>query len=261
MLDINKLKELTPSIQNNAIVDVLDSTNINILNLSKNKIINKSLNLKSKGSDNVSSRVINNWIEKGVVQIDKNDSAKNNRFNKVESIWMEVLIELREYGLPLKIIKRVREVLFNIVINDFYLFKYCIIHSIIGDEKILMVQKDGYTKFESKVTYQKQLPNGSHIHIPFTQILAYCFPKNTLYFDYKIKDVYSDIEKLKLLFFLRTGSFIYMKIFVNDSDVRYIEEPSSLVKNKPLLKIIRNWEFSKIQIGIDDNTDTFIKGC
>ena len=78
--------------------------------------------LPIKGSD-VSYRVLNHWCNKGLIE-DNRESNKEDvrwrRFSIFDRLWMEIIKELRCYGVSLDIIKKVREKMSRLIIEDSY---------------------------------------------------------------------------------------------------------------------------------------------
>jgi DNA-binding transcriptional MerR regulator len=115
----------------------------------------KSLSIK--GAD-ISYRVLNHWCVKGLIE-DNRESNKEGvvwrRFSIFDRLWIEVIIELRHYGLSLDIIKKIREKMSKpIACNRYGLtnFEYavyrCKIYS--KSQTHLIVFKDGFSEIASE---------------------------------------------------------------------------------------------------------------
>ena len=78
--------------------------------------------LSIKGSD-VSYRVLNHWCNKGLIE-DNRESNKEDvrwrRFSIFDRLWMEIIKELRCYGVSLDIIKKVREKMSKNIVENSY---------------------------------------------------------------------------------------------------------------------------------------------
>ena len=61
-----------------------------------------------------------------------------------------------------------------------------------------------------------------------------------------------------MLYFLKTGDYQQIKIYVSDDDIRIIENSQNLLKNKELIQVISNWKFAKAEIKIDNEVLTII---
>ena len=61
-----------------------------------------------------------------------------------------------------------------------------------------------------------------------------------------------------MLYFLKTGDYQQIKIYVSDDDIRIIENSQNLLKNKELIQVISNWKFTKAEIKIDNEVLTII---
>lgn len=101
--------------------------------LYKNIEIKEQLNNKKYqvSKDNLSPRLLNHYINEGLLIDDRTDGKGWHKFSMSEIIWIHIIIKLRNFGLDLKRIKRVHEYLslFNSIegnkskypILDFYI--------------------------------------------------------------------------------------------------------------------------------------------
>jgi len=85
---------------------------------------------------------LNNWINSGIVSVDEEDKGKIKRFDRIESIWLSIVVEARKFGIPLDTIKQARKDLTTSVEN-FSLLKFSIIDTLMRTPKILMILEEG----------------------------------------------------------------------------------------------------------------------
>jgi len=261
-LDIEKLKEKQKKIREEAILEMYESLPTPILQAVNNNTLNYCLEEQKSGAkEEHSARVLNNWINTGVLKIQDEDRGKIKRFNKIENIWLNIVVKAREFGMPLDLLKIVRDKILESPIQSFTMLKFGILETILHSPQLLLIFDDGHSSVWSFKSYNKHITKKHfRININFNLIdyIKKEFPKNALDIDFKIIDVYEDINKIKMLYFLRTGDYKYIKLYLSDSDVRIIEDSNILSKNKELMKIICDWKFQKAEIIINDEVETLI---
>ena len=74
-----------------------------------------------------------------------------------------------------------------------------------------------------------------------------------------IYNPFEDRNKMLLLYFLKTGDYKYIKVYLKDDDIRLFENSHGLLRNEEVSQVISNWNFQKIDIIIDEETQTSIK--
>src|SRR5690606_2298917 len=194
----------------------------------------------------ISARVLNNWIAQEVINVSPDDKGKIKRFDKIESIWLNIVSEARKFGVSLDFLKQSRKELFESPFKNFSLIKFHVLDSILRTPKVLLILENGYTKILSYDVYYKWISNKrlpTHISFDLLEFIKPEFENENFSKDFGIEDPYENIEKLTLLFYLKTGEFKCVKLFIDEFDVRYIENSNYLLENKDLLSKISNWEF------------------
>ena len=61
------------------------------------------------GEEKLSSRVLNHWYQSGIITDDRLDNKGWKKFSFSEIVWISIVIKLREFGLDLQRIKKVKE--------------------------------------------------------------------------------------------------------------------------------------------------------
>ncbi|CAM1343234.1 MerR family transcriptional regulator [Tenacibaculum aestuarii] len=254
-MDINKLKDLSPKIQEKAINEILNNTSENLYELANSKLLNYCLHENKSGIKvNITPKLLNDWIKKGIVHISEDDKGKVKRFDKLESIWLHLIADLRKFGFPLEKIKHIREQL-DFKVKNFTYFKYNVLKTIFGEENYMLIFETGEISFISIETYQRLTKRGKfpiHLTVNFTEYVTKVFKNNSFSIDFNYLENINDIERTKLLFFLKTNSFKEIRITVEKGDTRLITESSELENNSKLKEILINWNFSNMTIIIDD---------
>jgi len=262
-LDINKLssKEFNDKLREQSVTEELLNIPETLIQFSANNIINYCLSKKVGLKEEPSPRVLVNWVDKLLVKIDPKDKGKIKRFDKLESTWLNILVELRGFGLSIDSLQRTRRILFDYVLKDFSLFKFHFLNTILNEPQTLVIYKDGdarilpteiYLKLNSKKRFF------SHVRLNLDEFIEPEYPNLLLEQDFGITDKLENTEKLKLLYFLRTGDYQFMKVKLTQGDVGYIENAEMLLKSNNVLNSLSKWNFEEITISIDDNVDTII---
>ncbi len=262
-MDINKLKEYSSSIKKQAFIEELEDMPISFFEFANNEISNHSLNYTKIGiTADVSPRALNRWIEQGVVTINKYDKGKTRRFNRLESIWIKIAVELRNFGVSLNDLKYIREQLFDYTVEGFNMFKFKVLKNVLTTSDYLVINENHQVGFYPYEYYAKQVSKGyllSHINIRFIDYIKEEFPNNNLNTDFDIKDFEEDANKVPLLYYLKTNDFEEIRITLSDGDTRLLNNSSQLKDNTELLKQIQNWSFKTIKIIIDTETEFIIE--
>ncbi len=232
-----------------------------LIRFSRNKTINYCLSKKVGLKDEPNPRVLVNWVDKNLVEIAPQDKGKIKRFDKFESTWINILVELRGFGLPLDVLQKTRKLLFDYKFDDLSLFKFKFINTILRKPQTLVVFRDGDTRILATETYLEMYKKNGllpHLSLNLADFIKQEYPNNSLDQNFDISDPIESPEKMKLLYFLRTGDYQFMKVRLSESDVRYIKNIDMLLKSDDVLKAFSEWNFEEITISIDDEADTVI---
>ena len=114
--------------------------------------------LSIKGSD-VSYRVLNHWCNKGLIEDNREGNKEGvswRRFSIFDRLWMEVIKELRGYGVSLDIIKKIREKMSKHIVENSYgitNFEYAVYRCKLTSKSQthLLVFKDGFSEIASEL--------------------------------------------------------------------------------------------------------------
>lgn len=259
-LDFDKLNQMSSKLEMDAINSILEDVPETIYELVNTNVLDYCLNNHKFGiKADVSARVLNNWVNQGVIIVDNEQKGKIKRFSRLENIWLNIVTDLRKFGFSLEKIKRIREQFFYQIKNYTYI-KHRVLETILGTNNLLLVVETGGTLFIDEKLYNrlKKRVKPIYINVDFTRYIKEEFNDNSfnLDFDY-IKD-FEHLEKTKLLFFLKTNLFKELRITLSEGDVRLIQNSKELLNNQEITKSLQNWNFDKIQIIIDDEIETEI---
>ena len=255
-MDITKLKIAQDKFNQESVREIYDEIPESFIQFSNSKVINYCLHqVKEKAKQERSSRVLNSWIEHNVIAINDEDKGKIRRFDRLESIWLGIVVEARKFGIPLDSLKQTRRDLTQSPVKNFSLLKFSILDTILRKPKVLMILEDGFTNVVSFETYTKWISKGlfpTHINFKLMDFISLEYPNNAFGIDFKLSNPYEDKNKMTLLYFLKTGDYKYIKLHLDKGDVRLIEDSNVLAQNEELMKIISDWDFLKAEIIIND---------
>ena len=86
----------------------------------------------------ISYRVLNHWDKKGLLPKNLRQNRGWRKFNFIENVWIQVIVELRNFGLPLEKIAKVYK---NIMNRDFEYFVNKALHS--ATDIYIIISPDG----------------------------------------------------------------------------------------------------------------------
>ncbi|REG99150.1 hypothetical protein [Flavobacterium aquicola] len=258
-MDIEKLKKLQDKLNQQHVKETYDELPDAFIQFLKSEIVNYHLHkVKITAKSKQSPRVLNSWINSDILFVEEGDKGKNRRFDKLESIWLNIVIEARKFGIPLDSLKQTRRDLMVSPIEGFSLLKFSVLDAILRNPKILMIYEEGHTNIMSLEAYSKIFTTATlptHINLRLLDFIEPEFPNNAFQRDFAIENVYESEEKMTLLYFLKTGDFKFIKLYIDEkeSDVRLIENSNLVFQNKDLFTAISLWSFKKVEIYLVDD--------
>ncbi len=249
-------KTLQDRINQNSLREIYEELPDSFINFTNSDVINYCLHqIKVGTKSEQSARVLNSWINNEIIFINDEDKGKIRRFDRLESIWLSIVVEARKFGIPLESLKQTRKDLTLSPVKGFSLLKFSILDTILRKPKILMIFENGFSNVMSLEVYTKYISKGifpTHVNFKLQDFIALEYPNNALDLDFKIKNVYDNDEKMALLYFLKTGDYKSIKLYISDKDVRLIENSKLLIQNKELMTSISSWSFKKAEIFVTD---------
>ena len=155
--------------------------------------------------ENISSRVLNHWYEKGIITDDRENEKSWKKFSVSELVWIRIVLKLRNFGLDLKRINQVKEQIHffsnpknvsKCPLLDFYMLvavsstipiKFIVFES--GQAEIVRQQ-------DIDMANQLQLISEDFISIDLNKLLDKLFNKKTIradYFNYSKTNIEKEI--------------------------------------------------------------------
>ena len=261
-LDLEKLRKEQNRIFKEAVIEYNNELPTTLVHLTNSKDLNQFLQgTKFNASSDVTARVLNSWIDKKLVHVEDEDAGKIKRFSRLENIWIRIITQARKFGLSLGSLENARKELFLSPVENFNLLKYGILLHIFDVPQILIMTEDGHIRMLPADTYHKWLSENKlpfHLTFNLSEFLGEEFPKNEFGTDLGLQNLFDNTNALKLLFFLKTGEYDSIKVYVNEFDVREITKTEQLLKNVSLIEIINNWSLEKIEIYLDGGSNKIV---
>ena len=164
---------------------------------------------------------------------------------------------MREFGLELDKILKIRERLFFEERNNFRMIDFCLMYSILKEPYIMTISSEGDTSFMTSQHYGEVITTQSrppHIVFNFYFLAKDIFPNNN--FNIVQKDASTtnlSATEMKLLYYLRTGDYKEIKVRLSNGEVYLIEATRKMDPKDQIADIIREAKFQSIEIKVDDD--------
>jgi hypothetical protein len=256
-------KHLTERIEKSSVEEIFGDAPTSIIRLLKDKSINYSLSKKRGLNEKPTTRVLTHWVKEGIVHIEKKDRGKIKRFDKIEGTWLNLVVEMRNFGISIEHIKKPREYYFDYKIENSSLFKLKLLWSILISPQLITMDDEGnmsiYSIKHHNTYFKPNVYIPSHVCVSFNNFIEQEYPNASFYQNYGLSNPTDSVEKLKLLYFLKTGDFQSMKVKLFDSDIRFFNSSKLLLENKEIMTYLSEWNFKEITIQIDEEMESKIK--
>ncbi len=211
----------------------------------------------------VTYRQLNSWEEHGLLTIKRKDRGWR-RFSIMEALWLKLISELREFGLPLEKIKTTKESLstgskkYGVAMPMLEFFTAFAI----GNKMpvMLLVFTDGVAIPVSYTQYKaaKEVAGlDNHIQIGLNELLQSFFPQVDLKPKYKGELPFS-VNEMELLAYLRIGDFEKITVKFNNGQMEKFEGVQRLKAKKRIEEIIREHRYQDIQLQEEDGEITAV---
>ncbi|QTY25962.1 MerR family transcriptional regulator [Flavobacterium sp. CS20] len=241
--DIAKVarKEIEENIKENILEVVLDD---DILNLFHQEM--------SRNVATQSKRVISHWVKKGLIEGEQSKEGGWYHFSHIETFWIQIITNLRQFGLDLDKIKYIRQQLFTDEVQGFSLFEYIIMYSVLKEPYVLLIFEDGTVQLLTTSLYSNEISKSllpPHIVINLLDLAEKMYPHNNFHLGQNEGNI-ADLsnEELKLLYFIRTGDFQEVKIRLNEDDVFLVEGKKQVKNPENIMRLINEKAYQDIEI-------------
>jgi DNA-binding transcriptional MerR regulator len=209
-------------------------------------------------NDDLTYRTINHWHESGLINDDRKDAKGWRKFSLVDSIWLQVLIELRQFGVPIKTLLNTKAHLERIEdskhgICRMPILEYYMLTAMQSEVPIyLLIFKDGEahvaTKNELEISKQAGTIGSTYITIDLQRILHNLKkdPKeqNT---NYLSEITITDSEK-SILNSIRDEKVSQLTIKLNSGSIVSIDTTQIVDKGIKISDLLRVGEYQEVVI-------------
>lgn len=143
--------------------------------------------------ENISSRVLNHWYEKGIITDDRDNEKSWKKFSVSELVWIRIVLKLRNFGLDLNRINQVKEQIHLYSNKESFskcpLLDFYILVAISSNIPIKFIvfesgQAEIVRQHDIDMANQLQLISEDFISIDLNKLLDKMFAKKTIRADY-----------------------------------------------------------------------------
>ncbi len=252
-LNIKKLKKQQRRFDSHARKEVMENIKDNIISVVLDndfqEIFRKQ---KSRQIAETSKRVISHWVKKGLINAEQSSEGSWYYFTRIETVWIEIITQLRKFGVDLKKIKSIRSQLFFEKVEGFSLMEFVIMHSILKQPYLMLVYQDGSIQLLTSTLYSKCIADESlppHITFNFFHLAKEIYINNNFHLGIEKKSKAElTTAEMKLLYFIRTGDFSQIKIRLNEDDIFLIEGKKQIKNPKNLMSLISEKAYKDILV-------------
>ena len=209
--------------------------------------------------ENISSRVLNHWYERGIINDDRENNKSWKKFSVSELVWIRIVLKLRKFGLDLKRIKKVKEQIHlysneksisKCPLLDFYML--VAISSNIPIKFIVFEsgQSEIVRQIDIDIANQLQFITEDYISIDLNKLLDKMFTKKTIradYFNYSKTNIEKEI--FNSLYLQEVKSFSAKIIKENDFLVKKERITSSKKEMESMMNKLEYAESSTVKKG------------
>lgn len=263
-LDLVKLREYGKEIKKKAEQEAMQNISRNLVEFVLDQDFKDNFrDVKGRKITEQSKRVIGHWVKKGIIDAEQENEGGWYFFTRMESIWIDIVTELREFGLGLDEILIVKKQLFQNVVQKFKLIDFAIMHSVLSNPYLMLVYSDGKISVMSAKTYSSVIakePLPPHITFNFFHLAKNIFPNNNFSLGIENPDFESiSSNEMKLLFYLRTGNYDEIKIRLKSGEIYLLEGKKKIQQYDNLMEIIRQANYQNIEIKTENGRISHIE--
>lgn len=251
--DIDKMRGLTSKLEERARRETMENLQEEMMNIVlDDDLVQLFHKNKDRKVAEQSKRVIAHWVKKGLIEAEQEKKGGWFYFNRTETIWIDIITLLRRFGLDLDKIRKIRQQLFHIEVEGFQLINFALMYSILKEPYIMLVFQDGEVKILTTTLYSEFIKDEAlppHITFNFFHLAKQLYPNNN--FNFKSENALSGNltqSELKLLYYIRTGDFIEIKIRLKDGNISLFEGEKQINNPDRIMNIINEKSYQDIEI-------------
>ena len=257
-LDFEKLKKEQEKLEEGVRQERMENLSEELINFVLDKDVKCGFqDEKIRKVTEQSKRVLSYWVKKGIIKpAQRTKEGAWFYFDRIESFWIDIVIQLREFGLDLDKIALVRAALFHEEIYRFRMIDFCLIHSILRQPYLMLIFADGKTGFMTAKQYGKEITVRSaapHLVFNFYTFAKEIFPNNQFAWGLKNPESELTVAEMKILYYLRTGDYKEIKIRMKDGETYLIEATRKVDLPKKIIDVIHNAKYQDIEIKVEND--------
>lgn len=212
-------------------------------------------------------RTINYWTEINLLDDDRENLKGWRTFSIVESVWLKSLIEIRKFGLSIKLMQKIKQSIFynyrepekRVPLLDLF-----ITYALMGSQVYLLVYPDGeaYLATQNDIAFTEKLCNRleSHLRISINEILEEVYPPIKDHVNSKSLNLQLRDDESSFLKHLRASSFDSINLRMKDNKIDLVEGEKILkVDADQIPQLYKEHPFQKIEIVRANNKTLHIK--
>lgn len=177
-------------------------------------------------------RLINHWADTGLIDDTHRDSKKGwRRLSFLDLVWIQVLVELRKYGVPLDLLRLARSEIFEVPDNPTIVkpdFEYAVANSVNRDPQrfLIVFFSDGWAEVTDEATLELGIkstlftPN-SYLAVDLNHCCKSVAPKTPLP-KFRVKPALS-AEEASVVESVRSGEYDVVEVYGADGKVDRIK--------------------------------------
>lgn len=264
-LNLVKLKEIQVDLEERCREEQRKNLTKELINLVLDKDLKRSFQGEiARTSTEQSRRVQSYWVKKGIIKPQEREKDGGwFYFDRTESIWIDIVIQLREFGLEFDKILKIRERLFSDEVKDFKTIDFCLMYSIIKEPYIMIIYSDGEVGLMTSRQYGEVISEQAlapHIVFNFYFLAQSIFPENNFTIGQKDGDVTKlSPAEMKLLYYIRTGDYQEIKIREPNGEVSLLEVTRKIDPKDRIVDIIQNAKYQDIEVKVENDHIVYIK--
>lgn len=264
-LNLVRLREIQIDLEERCREEQQQNLTKELINLVLDKDLKRSFQGEiARTSTEQSRRVQSYWVKKGIIKPQEREKDGGwFYFDRTESIWIDIVIQLREFGLEFNKILKMREYLFSDKVKDFRTIDFCLMHSIIKEPYIMIIYSSGKTGLMTAKQYAEVISQQAlapHIVFNFYFLAQSIFPENNFSIGQKDGDVTKlSPAEMKLLYYIRTGDYQEIKIRELNGEISLLEVSRKINPDNRIIDIIQKAIYQDIEIKVENNHTVYIK--
>ncbi len=226
--------------------------------------MNRLLSIKGYALNHVEGitrKMVHSWTKNDLIVENRKQSTKGAvyYFDAIELLWLSVINEMRQYGIPIKKIKICREGVFGTLVKDqqqnsYPAFNFYIIHALIYKVPVYLVFADheGFYIVDDQQLFSKIREGAIHSGAFFllNKHIENVFPMLAEEMDFNELSGLTEKEIIALQI-IRKQTYTYIKITKKDNEIEMIEgveRVGKLERSKQITELLKLGEYQKIEI-------------